>query len=54
MTFLLNARPVDALAFIVHRSNAQAIGREWALKLRKVIPRQQFEVPIQAVCLLLF
>ncbi|KZV92180.1 translation factor GUF1, mitochondrial [Exidia glandulosa HHB12029] len=49
MTFLLNGRQVDALAFIVHRSAAENIGREWALKLRKVIPRQQFEVPIQAV-----
>lgn len=49
MTFLLNGKAVDALAFIVHRSAADNIGREWALKLRKVIPRQQFEVPIQAV-----
>lgn len=49
MTFLLNGRPVDALALIVHRSAAEGIGRAFALKLRKVIPRQQFEVPIQAV-----
>ncbi|KAI0306413.1 GTP-binding protein lepa [Multifurca ochricompacta] len=49
MIFLLNNRPVDALALIVHRSAEQAIGRMWVKKLHKVIPRQLFEVPIQAV-----
>jgi len=48
MTFLLNSRPVDALALIVHRSSQDQVGRAWVKKLHKVIPRQQFEVPIQA------
>ncbi|KAG6830749.1 Translation factor guf1 mitochondrial [Tricholoma furcatifolium] len=48
MTFLLNGKPVDALAIIVHRSAADKIAREWVKKLHKVIPRQLFEVPIQA------
>ncbi|KAI0256867.1 GTP-binding protein lepa [Lactifluus subvellereus] len=49
MIFLLNNKPVDALALIVHRSAEQMIGRMWVKKLHKVIPRQLFEVPIQAV-----
>ncbi|EIN07198.1 GTP-binding protein lepa [Punctularia strigosozonata HHB-11173 SS5] len=49
MQFLLNAKPVDALALIVHRSAEQSVGRAWVKKLHKVIPRQLFEVPIQAV-----
>ncbi|KAI0032285.1 GTP-binding protein lepa [Vararia minispora EC-137] len=48
MTFLLNGKGVDALALVVHRSQEQAIGREWVKKLHKIIPRQIFEVPIQA------
>ncbi|KAL5490156.1 GUF1 [Sanghuangporus weigelae] len=48
MTFLLNSKPVDALALIVHRSAEQQVGRAWVKKLHKVIPRQLFEVPIQA------
>ncbi|TFY61907.1 hypothetical protein EVJ58_g4217 [Rhodofomes roseus] len=48
MTFLLNNKPVDALALIVHRSNEQEVGRQWVKKLHKIIPRQLFEVPIQA------
>ncbi|KAF7311516.1 Translation factor GUF1, mitochondrial [Mycena kentingensis (nom. inval.)] len=48
MVFLLNGKPVDALALIVHRSKEDEIGRVWVQKLHKVIPRQQFEVPIQA------
>ena len=67
MIFLLNGKPVDALALIVHRSAEQAVGRRWVKKLRKfttlgltlvidclhelldkVIPRQLFEIPIQA------
>ncbi|KAH7910765.1 P-loop containing nucleoside triphosphate hydrolase protein [Hygrophoropsis aurantiaca] len=48
MVFLLNSKPVDALALIVHRSAQQHVGRTWVKKLHKVIPRQLFEVPIQA------
>ncbi|KAF8503398.1 GTP-binding protein lepa [Russula emetica] len=48
MIFLLNNKPVDALALIVHRSAEQSVGRMWVKKLHKVIPRQLFEVPIQA------
>ncbi|KDR73578.1 hypothetical protein GALMADRAFT_142054 [Galerina marginata CBS 339.88] len=48
MTFLLNGKPVDALALIVHRSAQDTVGRQWVKKLHKVIPRQLFEVPIQA------
>jgi len=39
---------VDELSVIVHRENAYYIGRELALRLRKIVPRQNFEVPIQA------
>ncbi|KAF8921001.1 translation factor GUF1, mitochondrial [Mucidula mucida] len=48
MTFMLNGKPVDALALIVHESAQEQIGRAWVKKLHKVIPRQMFEVPIQA------
>ncbi|KAJ7632858.1 P-loop containing nucleoside triphosphate hydrolase protein [Roridomyces roridus] len=48
MVFLLNGKPVDALALIVHRSHEDDIGRAWVKKLVKVIPRQMYEVPIQA------
>jgi len=48
MVFLLNSKPVDALALIVHRSIEHEVGRQWVKKLHKVIPRQLFEVPIQA------
>ncbi|KAF6763966.1 P-loop containing nucleoside triphosphate hydrolase protein [Ephemerocybe angulata] len=48
MSFLLNAKPVDALALIVHRSAQEKVGRHWVKKLHQVIPRQLFEVPIQA------
>lgn len=49
MVFLLNGKPVDALATIVHDSVCEDVGRKWALKLKEVIPRQNFEVPIQAL-----
>jgi GTP-binding protein LepA len=48
LDILLNGDPVDALAVIVHREKAYYLGRDVALKLRKVIPRQMFEVVIQA------
>lgn len=48
MDILLNGDPVDALALMVHRSKAERIGRDLCEKLSKVIPRQLFEVIIQA------
>lgn len=48
MNILLNGKPVDALSIIVHRSKADRTGRNIVAKLRKVIPRQMFDVAIQA------
>ncbi len=48
MDILLNKKPVDALSVIVHKDNAYHLGRELAERLRKVIPRQLYEVAIQA------
>ncbi|MBN1282540.1 MAG: elongation factor 4 [Proteobacteria bacterium] len=48
LTVLINGDPVDALSAIVHRENAQYKGRELVHKLRGLIPRQQYEVAIQA------
>jgi GTP-binding protein LepA len=44
---LVNRTPVEALSLIVHRSNAEARGRKLIIKLRRAIPRQQFEIPLQ-------
>ncbi len=48
MDLLLNAEQVDALSALVHRSNAFDLGKKICLKLKELIPRQQFEIPIQA------
>ena len=48
LDLLVNHHPVDALSLILHRDNAQFQGRELVAKLRKLIPRQMFEVPIQS------
>lgn len=48
MDILLNHQQVDALSALVHRSNAYDLGKKICLKLRELIPRQQFEIPIQA------
>ncbi len=49
MDILLNYEQVDALSSIVSREQAQYVGRALAAKLRTLIPRHQFEIPIQAV-----
>ena len=48
MDILLQGQPVDAFSQIVHADNAREYGLSMTAKLRKLIPRQQFEVPIQA------
>ena len=45
---LLNSNPVDALSALIHADNAYTIGKKICEKLRTLIPRQQFDIPIQA------
>ncbi len=48
LDMLLNDEPVDALSSLIHRSNAYDFGKKICEKLRELIPRQQFEIKIQA------
>ena len=45
---LLNGNSVDALSALVHTDNAYGLGKKICAKLQKMIPRQQFDIPIQA------
>ena len=47
INFLINSVVVDALSLIVHRTSAEARGRKLLVKLRRAIPRHQFEIPLQ-------
>ena len=48
LDILINDRPVDALSCMIHQEKAQERGRQLVTKLREIIPRQLFDVPIQA------
>jgi GTP-binding protein LepA len=48
LDILLKGEPVDALSCLIHRSNSYAFGKKICEKLKELIPKQQFEIPIQA------
>ena len=48
LDILLNGQPVDALSALIHTDNAYNVGKKMVIKLRQLIPRQQFDIPIQA------
>jgi len=45
---MLNGDPVDALSALIHKDNAFSLGKKICIKLKELIPRQQFEIAIQA------
>jgi GTP-binding protein LepA len=48
MSILVNAEPIDALSMMVHRSKSESRGRALCSKLKELIPRALFKIPIQA------
>lgn len=48
LDILLKSEPVDALSCLIHRSNSYSFGKKICEKLKELIPKQQFEIPIQA------